>query len=52
LYRLVLQHAATFFAETEDAASADLPQAAKRMGATTVELKSSHVPILSHPRWT
>jgi len=24
--------------------------AAKRMGATTVELKSSHVPMLSHPR--
>ena len=23
--------------------------AAKRMGATTVELKSSHVPMLSHP---
>ena len=25
---------------------------AKRMGATTVELKSSHVPMLSHPRET
>jgi len=24
--------------------------AAKRMGATTVELKSSHVPMLSHPK--
>ena len=24
--------------------------AAKRMGATTVELKSSHVPMLSKPR--
>jgi hypothetical protein len=24
--------------------------AAKRMGATTVELKSSHVPMLSQPR--
>ena len=23
--------------------------AAKRMGATTVEVKSSHVPMLSHP---
>ena len=26
LYRLVQQHAATFFAETEDAVGADLPQ--------------------------
>jgi pimeloyl-ACP methyl ester carboxylesterase len=24
--------------------------AAKRMGATTVEVKSSHVPMLSHPK--
>ena len=24
--------------------------AAKRMGATIVEVKSSHVPMLSHPR--
>ena len=24
--------------------------AAKRMGATTVEMKSSHVPMLSHPK--
>jgi len=30
---------------------ADLPQATKRIGATTVELKGSHAPILSHPRW-
>ena len=29
LYRLVQQHAATFFAQTEDAADADLPQFVK-----------------------
>ena len=29
LYRLVQQHAATFFAQTEDAAGADLPQFVK-----------------------
>ena len=29
LYRLVLQHAATFFAQAEDAAGADLPQFVK-----------------------
>jgi hypothetical protein len=37
---------------TEDrAVHPDLERfAAKRMGATTVELKSSHVPMLSQPR--
>jgi hypothetical protein len=39
-----------FVAKRMGATTVELRSSAKRMGATTVELRSSHVPMLSQPR--